>query len=240
MGGKHAAAFLQTWYRLKQANGDQKTRERFNRRKELRKMRNEFKKIKQVTSVDFHDMCADNVKIDQIAVRSKYIMKAAEVIHHHTEPELLSIGHDPDKASALLPQRPKTTEELSLFERGAWNAAERKVQKEEANNEDGKRKYARMQWRIDQVKRQRLTYIVKEKDKTSNPAQDLGSAMMQALVLARNPSRRWRFDRASVESRLRQSDMYAAVAGLTGMCVSIFINELMVWGYEPSSLLWLP
>ena len=275
--GKHAAAFLQTWYRLKHANGDARTRKGDKMRREVRKMRAEFKRIQQITSVDFDDLCADTVKIDQIAVRSKHLMKAVEVLHHHTEPALLSIGHGPDRASALLPQRPElplstsnteealsallpqrpeNIEESSLFERrpsferAAWNAAERKVLKEEADvivktlgwkrdGAQGKRKDASMQWRMDQVKTRCLTRSLsshlRDKDQTGDRAQDFGDILMQGLYVERNPSLRWRFNRRSVEQRMRQSDMYAAVAGLTGMCVSIFINELMVLGYESGS-----
>ena len=208
---------------------------------QLHVMKQAFRVTKEKSSVDFREMLADGVKIDELALRTKTLCEAVEVVMRRTDP---SFGSN----------RANKFQELTEWEKGSMRLAKEVMRKSQkqigdadiAKSQDsagkskgGKKLTAVFQMILLQKRQEKKSKIeeIPDLDETpKDPSTNLWLAVKEAAAVSQNPNRLWRRNRESVERFLIHKNFYAALFGVLACVASVIQNELIVRNMDPLTI----
>ena len=190
---------------------------------EMYKLKSAFKRCKALAALDFHDMVADDVKIDNLAKQTKYLSQASEVVERFTASEFYLPVSNVGVETTLYDEMDE--DKMTAFEFVALSEISRLDRREKG----------RRQSPLEQNSQEDRAVAERNK-RGADGYNDVSVLLMQARVLAKNSKWHWRHNRKIVEKRLTKINMYAAVCGLTGTLCSIAVHELMIQGDAPEAV----
>ena len=205
---------------------------------DLFKLKQAFKTYKEKSQVNMLELVADSIKIDGLALRTKYLQEACNVVKRFTasgfSPQSIQLREGQSQTS----QHAELTEfEIkALVEVSRRRDRERKERQGELNLRSKQGILSASNKRSASPENNLSGWKVGDAEPAAMQAGQMLVALQQVSKIARKPHWLWRYQRAAVEDKLRNMNSCSAGCGLAGTLCSIVINEMMVAGVAPDSL----